>query len=652
MSELKAINSVFNIEIEKIDPNPDQPRKHFSQESLNDLAESIRRYGVMQPITVVRRETTTADGGITTRYEIIAGERRWRASIVAGMASIPAIVRQEEETEQERFELSILENLQREDLNPVDKARSFARLADEFDMKHAEIADKLGKSREYVTNALRLLVLPENVLDGLSDGDISEGHTRPLLMLKDKPDEMQVLFSEIKAKSLTVRDAEKAARELSGSKRKTARYNPNQSALDPEMESLQQELAKSLGTTVSIDKKEKGGKLTIDFFSREDLKKLLSMVGDAGMADMVAQQNLNNYDQSTIGEQLNQKPVEQKTFATEDVQVTTHIPGQEVSENNSNQAQDSSLASNEFEPQDVPSQISDQPVILHEEVILKEDREGTSEQTEDLVGNQEVGSSVSVDQVQTGVSNADFMRSGTDVQASSTDVFADKEFTITPQVNSIELDESLAGKDIIPQSAHSTDPIDRGVGMNPVPSQTTSPLPNRAQAIQDEINALAGNVSSEEIEQNNYAVSGGEPKHLDLGDLDLHEPEFTKPSLVEPSGLKEDPARQENHILEDTYKSEDGNVIDPVFSVSDSFVPQKTTESDENTEVSIAGDDFVPNNDPGTPVEEPTALTSTSGAEVTMGGLGGGNLANKPTGPSVNERYPQGDPYRLDNFSL
>ncbi len=618
MSELKAINSVFNIEIEKIDPNPDQPRKHFSQESLNDLAESIRRYGVMQPITVVRRESQTSDGGITTRYEIIAGERRWRASIVAGMASIPAIVRQEEETEQERFELSILENLQREDLNPVDKARSFARLADEFDMKHAEIADKLGKSREYVTNALRLLVLPENVLDGLSNGEISEGHTRPLLTLKDRPDELQVLFNEIKTKSLTVRDAEKTARELSGGK-KTARYNSNQNLLDPEMESLQTELAKSLGTTVSIDKKEKGGKLTIDFFSRDDLKKLLSMVGAAGMADMVAQKNIEQHDQSTIE---TQEPI-----VSTDMNTITDNTVNSPESDSATQVQDSA------------------PVILNEEIILKEDR--------DIVDEPAVEDKPDIQVVNSGINSTDFVREDTAIEPKNADAFADKEFTITPQVRDIQLDESLADKNIVTQSAHTTQSIDRGIGNNPL-IQDQVAQSNRAQEIQAEIDALAGNISDNDIEPD-YARSSNEPKHIDLGDMELHEPEFSKPNPAPINTENTQTPTALGGISMNSFRSEGGNVIDPVFTAGDSFVPEKNTESEENTDVSVAGDDFVPK-----PVTDPVATTINQSfvdqvsapVNTTSAAIGESDDAVQPAGPGVTEQYPQGDPYRLDNFSV
>jgi len=654
MSELKAIGSVFNIEIEKIDPNPDQPRKHFSQESLNDLAESIRRYGVMQPITVVRRESGTPDGGMTTRYEIIAGERRWRASVVAGMASIPAIVREAEETEQERFELSILENLQREDLNPVDKARSFARLADEFDMKHAEIADKLGKSREYVTNALRLLALPDNVLDGLSDGEISEGHTRPLLTLKDKPDELQVLFSEIKTKGLTVREAEKTARELSGGGRKTSRYNSNQPLLDPEMESLQTELAKSLGTTVSIDKKEKGGKLTIDFFSREDLKKLLSMVGANGMADIVAEQNVEHYDENVI-----EKPVDEVVVTAPTEQENTVTVNEFVNvKGNGTETQDS-----------IPETQIDEPVILNEYIVPKSEAQDDVLGENLVQGKEQEAPEVEINQVShtdtvdlVGSSAMKELGENTTAENSHSVKFDDG-FTITPQatgqpiakapeqpaaqqapgqptaqVHDVVLDESLAHKDIVTQSAHKTEVQDRGVGINSSPDVVqTVQNSSRAKDVQAEIDALVGMTDVKDLEYDGQIVPSNEPKHLDLGEMELHEPEFRKEEPI--VQVKQESG--EDTMLSAPVHTESGAIVDSVFTSSDDFVPKQPTPEPIES-IDVAGSDFAPNGN-----------SNQGQAQVTMGGLGGGNLKQTaPEGPSVTEKYPAGDPYRLDNFSL
>lgn len=266
-------NAIFWIEVEKIKPNPYQPRKEFDPVHLRGLADSIRQYGVLQPLVVTRKEKERADGGLDVEYELIAGERRLRASKLAGIARVPAIIQSGMTDPRLKLELAIIENLQREDLNPVDRALAFSRLAQEFSFKHSEIAQKVGKSREYVSNSLRLLVLPQEVLSALSSGKITEGHARPLMMLADKKEEQVTLFKEIVAKQLTVREAEEIARHIAHD-RLRKKLPP-----DPEMEQIEKELAESLGTRVSIERRHVGGgKLVIDFFSSDDLRALLSRV--------------------------------------------------------------------------------------------------------------------------------------------------------------------------------------------------------------------------------------------------------------------------------------------------------------------------------------------------------------------------------------
>ncbi|HEY9585033.1 MAG TPA: ParB/RepB/Spo0J family partition protein [Candidatus Paceibacterota bacterium] len=266
-------NAIFWIEVEKIKPNPYQPRKEFDEVHLQGLADSIRQYGVLQPLVVTRKEEERPDGGLNVEYELIAGERRLRASKLAGVARVPAIIQSGIDDPRLKLELAIIENLQREDLNPVDRALAFARLAQEFSFKHTEIAKKVGKSREYVSNSLRLLVLPQEVLDALSSGKITEGHARPLMMLADKKDEQQTLFKEIVVKQLTVREAEQIARRVAQD-RLRKKLPP-----DPEMEQIEKELAETLGTRVSIERRQVGGgKLVIDFFSSDDLRTLLEKV--------------------------------------------------------------------------------------------------------------------------------------------------------------------------------------------------------------------------------------------------------------------------------------------------------------------------------------------------------------------------------------
>ena len=266
-------DSIFWIEVDKIKPNPYQPRKEFSSEKLNYLAESIRQYGVLQPLVVTRHEIQKEDGGLLSEYELIAGERRLRASKIVGLSQVPVIIRTAEESNGVKLELAIIENLQREDLNPIDRATAFQRLVDEFNFKHNEIAKKVGKSREYVTNSLRLLTLPEEIIRAISAGQISEGHARPILMLRDRPEEQNTLFKEIVYKKLTVRDAEAIARKIAYDKVRKREY-----AHDPELMDLEGQLAESLGTRVHIERKEVGGKLLIDFFSNDDLKKIIELL--------------------------------------------------------------------------------------------------------------------------------------------------------------------------------------------------------------------------------------------------------------------------------------------------------------------------------------------------------------------------------------
>jgi ParB family chromosome partitioning protein len=262
-------DSIFWVEVERISPNPYQPRREFDQDKLQGLADSIRMYGLLQPLTVTRNETSQEDGGIVVEYELVAGERRLRASKIAGLNQVPVIIRSGHDTDQMKLELAIIENLQREDLNPVDRAKAFLRLHKEFSFSHAEIGKKVGKSREYVSNTLRILALPEHVLGYLAEGRIVEGHTRPLLMLNDKPEEQSVLAKEILLKKLTVRESEALARR-SAQDKVTARHKIN-----PEILELEKKLTEHLGTRVQIEQKEVGGKLVISFFSADDLTQLL-----------------------------------------------------------------------------------------------------------------------------------------------------------------------------------------------------------------------------------------------------------------------------------------------------------------------------------------------------------------------------------------
>ncbi len=266
-------NSIFWIEVEKIKPNPFQPRIEFDQARLNDLALSIRQYGVLQPLVVTRKEVEKPEGGLVVEYELISGERRLRASRIAGLSQVPAIIKTGDQSDKLKLELAIIENLQREDLNPVDRAKAFKKLADEFGLKHNEIGQKVGKSREYVSNSIRLLMLPQSMQDALSEGKISEGHTRPLLMLTDRKEEQEVLFREIMLKRMTVRETELIARKIA-----FERARKVDKVLNPDIIELEEKLTEVLGTRVQIEQKLSGGKIHIDYFNEVDLRNILEHI--------------------------------------------------------------------------------------------------------------------------------------------------------------------------------------------------------------------------------------------------------------------------------------------------------------------------------------------------------------------------------------
>lgn len=271
-------DSIFWVEVDKIKPNPFQPRREFDAEALRALSESIKQYGVLQALVVTRKEVIK-DDGLAVEYELIAGERRLRASKMAGLFQVPVIIRMGEEVKADddlmKLELAIIENVQREDLNPVERARAFRKLADEFGFKHHQIAHKIGKSRVYVSNSMRILDLPEEMLAALSEGKINEGHTRPLLMLIDRPEEQKVLFQDIMIRKMNVREAESAARKIA-----IERVRKINAELSPDILEMEEKFMESLRTRVKIEKRDRdrGGKLLIEFFSDEDLVFLLNMI--------------------------------------------------------------------------------------------------------------------------------------------------------------------------------------------------------------------------------------------------------------------------------------------------------------------------------------------------------------------------------------
>lgn len=314
-------DSIFWVEVEKIVPNPFQPRREFDESKLKELAESVRMYGILQPLTVTRKEVSREDGAFYTEYELVAGERRLRASRLAGLAQVPVIIREGENSEQEKLELAIIENLQREDLNAVDRALAFRQLADTFGLSHAQVAKKVGRSREYVSNTLRLLALPDYMLESLKVGDISEGHARTLLMLSDRPEELDTVYREILLKKLSVREVERITRKIASDKvRKKKWENTN-----PELIELEKQFTESLGTRVQIAKTDYGGKISIDYFSDDDLTDLLARL----RKEADANQKTNEVAMNVVVEERAETAIERQEILE---RVTEHTPLETVDE--------------------------------------------------------------------------------------------------------------------------------------------------------------------------------------------------------------------------------------------------------------------------------------------------------------------------------
>lgn len=264
--EIKEVHdkSLIEVQISEIDPNIGQPRKIFDEDELLELAESIKMHGVIQPIILTKRGK---------RYEIIAGERRFRASKLAGLAKIPAIIR--EYTDKEIMEVSLIENIQRQDLNPVEEAEAFKNLIDEYKMKQDDLAERLSKSRSAITNALRLLRLDEKVKAMLAEGLISTGHARAILAIEDKNKQL-LLATKIFDEKLSVRETEKLVKQISEDKRPKKEEKSSEKLA---YRKLEDSLKTILGSKVSIKGRENGkGKIEIDYYSIEELDRLTELL--------------------------------------------------------------------------------------------------------------------------------------------------------------------------------------------------------------------------------------------------------------------------------------------------------------------------------------------------------------------------------------
>jgi ParB family chromosome partitioning protein len=252
--------------IEEIIPNRSQPRKHFDESKLQELAESIKEKGILEPL-IVRR----TDQG----YELIVGERRWRAAQKVGMKEVPVMVK--EVKGKEAFEISLIENLQREDLNPIEAAEAFKHLIDEFNLSQEDLSKRIGKDRSTITNILRLLKLPSEVRNQLLQNRITSGHARAILSLENKEKQKELCALIIK-KDLSVREAEAIAKRWSEKPQKTVAPVRRRGDLESQLSSLQDSLRKYLGTKVHITQKDKKGKIEIEYYSHEDLERIVEAI--------------------------------------------------------------------------------------------------------------------------------------------------------------------------------------------------------------------------------------------------------------------------------------------------------------------------------------------------------------------------------------
>ena len=254
------------VRITQVEPNREQPRKNFDEDALQELADSIKQFGLLQPILVQDRKTY---------YEIIAGERRWRAAKLAGLKEVPVIIR--DYTEQEIVEISLIENIQREDLNPIEEAQAYKRLLTEFNLKQDEVAERVSKSRTAVTNSMRLLKLCDEVQQMIIDDMLSTGHARALISIED-PEQQYTIAQKIFDEKLSVRDVEKLVKNLNKPEKPKKSAADDQS-LDIVYQDVAEKLKQSLGTKVDITSKGNGaGKIEIEFYNHDDLDRIIELL--------------------------------------------------------------------------------------------------------------------------------------------------------------------------------------------------------------------------------------------------------------------------------------------------------------------------------------------------------------------------------------
>ena len=262
--EIKS-NGVFEVTLSQVEPNRSQPRKTFDNDKISALADSIRQHGIIQPLVVTKLEND--------RYSIVAGERRWRAAKLAGIKKVPVVVR--EYSPETVMEVALIENLQREDLNPIEEALGYQSLLDEFDLTQEMISEKIGKSRSAIANSLRLLSLNEAIQKLLISGEITSGHARAALSINDK--QMQRAFIErVINDGINVRQAERLAKQM---KKTTPKKKEKTDAYALELEAIGQKLSSGLGTKVIVSYGAKKGKIEIEYYGNDDLERILEQIG-------------------------------------------------------------------------------------------------------------------------------------------------------------------------------------------------------------------------------------------------------------------------------------------------------------------------------------------------------------------------------------
>lgn len=266
----EAPSGLLEVRVDDIIANPRQPRHDVSSESLQELAASIREHGVLQPLIVTEMQPDAASG--RPRYQLIAGERRWRAAMMAGLDVVPVLVK--ETTPQETLELALVENIQRADLNPLEEANAYRQLMEEFGLTQEQVADRVGRSRVSVTNSLRLLRLPDEIKEALLSNRISEGHARALLGLAEKHLQLRVLQA-IEKQGLSVRQTEELVRRLVAGEPEREKVAPQPT---PDMRVLEDRFGRALGTKVNLYRSKRGGRLVIYFFSEEELQALYDRI--------------------------------------------------------------------------------------------------------------------------------------------------------------------------------------------------------------------------------------------------------------------------------------------------------------------------------------------------------------------------------------